>query len=160
MSVQRLTHTLIAYRIGDPNGDHPIFDATGSAYYPGRWNDRSTPVIYAGEHYSTAMLEKLAHGGGELPVNQHYIKITLPRGLSYEAVTKDHLPGWDTKHPTVSRDFGSRWVREARSVLLIVPSYVAREECSVVINPGHKEFADITHDLPLPVWWDDRLFAV
>ena len=59
MSVQRLDRTLAAYRIGDPHGTYPIFDATGSKRYPGRWNDGATPVIYASRHYSTAMLEKL-----------------------------------------------------------------------------------------------------
>ena len=48
----------------------PNFDATGSKLYPGRWNTVASPMIYASEHYSTAMLfEKLAHGSGRLPPN-------------------------------------------------------------------------------------------
>jgi RES domain-containing protein len=155
---QRLDRTLFCYRIGDPRGEFPIFDPQGSTIIPGRWNDPGTPVIYASEHYSNAMLEKLAWGMGELPPAQHYIAITVPRGTSFEAVTKDHLPGWDTLDPGVSREFGARWVTEGRSAILLVPSYVARIERNIVINPAHPEFAGIEASLPEPVWWDERLF--
>jgi RES domain-containing protein len=155
---QRLDRALVCYRIGDPNGEYPIYDARGSTLFPGRWNGTDKPVIYACEHYSTAMLEKLAHGNGRLPANQHFITITIARGTSYEIVTKDHLPGWDSPEPTVSRDFGARWANEMRSAILLVPSYVARLERNVVINPQHAEAPTIATSLPEPVWWDERLF--
>ena len=37
--------------------------------YPGRWNDPGQPVIYASEHYSTALMEKLVYTL-RLPPNQ------------------------------------------------------------------------------------------
>ena len=158
MRVQRLDRTLVVYRIGDPEGDHPIYDATGSRLAPGRWNDAGTPVIYASEHYSTAMLEKLVHGNGLMPPNQHFIEITLSRGVSYEMVTKDTLSGWDDEDAGVARRFGAHWVRERRTLLLLVPLYVARVERNIVINPAHEEFSRLEKSLPLPVWWDERLF--
>lgn len=159
MSVQRLDRTLRAYRIGDPNGEFSIYDATGSERYPGRWNDAATPVIYGSEHYSTAMLEKLVHGAGLMPANQHYIEMTLPKGMSYEMVTKDALPGWDAEVPTSSRDYGVRWAQALRSCILLVPSLVARIEWNLVINPAHAEAAEIERSLPAPIWWDRQLFA-
>jgi hypothetical protein len=30
------------------------------------------------------MLEKLVHGSGVLPANQHFIEIAIPNGVSYE----------------------------------------------------------------------------
>ena len=65
--VQALDRVLTSYRIGDPHGTYPIFDATGSTLHPGRWNTPASPMIYTSEHYSTAMLEKLVHGSGQLP---------------------------------------------------------------------------------------------
>lgn len=155
---QRLDRTLVCYRIGDPNGEFPIYDARGSVLFPGRWNDFETPVIYAGEHYSTAMLEKLAHGNGRLPPNQHYVTIIVPKGTRFEVVSKDHLPGWDTPEPSVSRAFGAAWAKEKRSAILLVPSYVARVERNIVINPAHADSDGFEISLPEPVWWDKRLF--
>lgn len=158
MRPQRLDRVLTCYRIGDPEGRFPIYNAEGSGLFPGRWNAAATPLIYACEHYSTAMLEKLARGAGEMPSNQHSIRITVPSGVSYEIVTSDLLPTWAAEDRVAAREFGSQWARERRSAILLVPSYVARMERNVLINPAHPEAAKITHDLPEPVWWDRRLF--
>lgn len=159
VSVQRLDRTLRAYRIGDPDGDYPIFDATGSTISTGRWNDAQTPVIYASEHYSTAMLEKLAHLGGLMPPNQHFIEIELPRGLSFTRITKDTLPDWASADQATARQYGTAWARACDTAILIVPSYVARMERNIVINPRHEAFSSIQYSLPTPIWWDERLFG-
>lgn len=159
MSGQVLDRTLTAYRIGDPAGAFPIFDAMGSTLAPGRWNTRGSPVIYASEHYATAVLEKLAHGGGALPPNQHYVVITIPRGVSYEVLNEAALPGWDAMPATVSKTFGERWALEKRAAILIAPSVIARVERNIVVNPAHPDFAAITASLHQPVYWDRRLFG-
>jgi len=157
LPAQKLDRTLFCYRIGDPNGEFPIYDGRGAVLFPGRWNAGDRPVIYASEHYSTAMLEKLVHGNGHLPPHQHFITIAIPRGTSYEVVSKDRLPGWDTLEPSVSRDFGEQWLREGRSAVLLVPSFVARLESNVLINPSHADTAAIETSRAEPVWWDERL---
>jgi len=159
VTAQKLDRVLTAWRIGDPDGKYPIFDATGSTLYPGRWNTPASPMIYAAEHYSTAMLEKLAGGSGRLPPNQHFIEITVPNGLSYEVVEPAQLPGWDDPACTVSKPFGAAWQQAKRSVLLIVTSIVARMECNFLLNPEQPEFPKIRHGLNSPVWWDRRLFS-
>ena len=156
---QILDRTLTAYRIGDPNGAYPIYDAAGSRLYPGRWNTAAAPVIYASEHYSTAMLEKLVHGSGRLPPNQHFIEITIDAGLTYEMVSAAHHPGWDAPDARLAKAFGEAWALQRRSVVLIVPSLVARMEKNVLINPAHPEAARIRTSLHQPVWWDRRLFG-
>lgn len=159
MSAQTLDRVLKCFRIGDPAGAYPIFDATGSTFYPGRWNTSACPMIYASEHYSTAMLEKLVHGSGRLPPNQHYIEITIPNGVAYEVLNADALPDWFLETGASSKPFGDAWQRSRRSLILIVPSVVARIESNILINPEHPEFARITTSLHRPVWWDKRLFA-
>ena len=158
MTAQVLDRTLTTFRIGDPAGSYPIFDATGSTLAPGRWNTPGSPVIYTSEHYSTALLEKLVHGSGRLPPNQHYVTVTIPRGVSYEVLSEPALPGWDTMPAMVSKAFGERWCVERRSAILIVPSVVARPDNNVVINPAHPESAAIDVSLHRPVYWDRRLF--
>ncbi len=159
MTAQSLDRVLTAYRIGDPQGAYPIFDAAGSKLYPGRWNTTSTPVLYASQHYSTAMLEKLAHGSGQLPPHQHFIEITVPNGITYEMAGPAHLPGWDDPGCSVAKAFGAAWQASCRSLLLIVPSVVARMEQNFLFNPEHPQFTRLTHGLHRPVWWDARLFG-
>lgn len=159
MKARILDRTLTCFRIGDPAGAYPIFDATGSTIAPGRWNTPGSPVIYAAEHFSTALLEKLVHGSGRLPPNQHFVEITMPRGVSYEVFQPAALPGWDAMPAGASRDFGEEWCLSRRSAVLIVPSVVARPENNVLINPAHDEFRLITCGLHQPVYWDRRLFG-
>lgn len=159
MTPQRLDRVLTCFRIGDPDGRHPIFDATGSTLFPGRWNTTGTPVLYTSEHYATAMLEKLVHGSGRLPPNQHFIEITIPNGVSYEVLEPARLPGWDEPGCLPSSGYGAAWQRERRSLLLIVPSLVARMERNLLLNPEHPEFGRVTCGLHRPVWWDARLFG-
>ncbi|PRD43723.1 hypothetical protein C5748_10795 [Phyllobacterium phragmitis] len=159
MTAQVLDRTLQCFRIGDPAGAYPIFNATGSTIAPGRWNTRGSPIIYTSEHYSTALLEKLVHGSGRLPPNQHFIEITVPRGLSYEIFLPPSLPGWDAMPATVTKDFGETWCLDRRSLILLVPSVVARLDRNVLINPAHPEFGAIQTTLHQPVYWDRRLFG-
>jgi RES domain-containing protein len=156
---QRTDRVLTCFRIGDPNGEYLIYHSEGARLFPGRWNTPASPIIYTSEHYSCAMLEKLVHSSTILPPNQHYVRITIPNGISYEAFQTAQHPGWDAKNESVCKAFGESWYEEQRSAVLLVPSIPARIERNILINPAHPEAARITHELPEPVWWDDRLYA-
>ena len=158
MTAQILDRVLTAYRIGDPAGAYPIFDATGSKLWPGRWNTHGSPMIYASERYSTAMLEKLAHGNGRLPPNQHWIAITIPSGVSYEVFSTAHHPDWAAEDCRAAKAYGDAWRRSKRSLLLVVPSVVARMERNILVNDAHPDLHRITRSLHEPIWWDRRLF--
>ncbi len=156
---RRLTDPLKAYRIGDTKGIYPIFSAEGARHMGARWHKAGDSIIYASEHCATAMLEKLVRLGGKLPTRQHYIEITLPAGVSYEVVTPDQLPDWHEPNSATARAFGHDWYLEKRSLILIVPSVVARVERNILINADHPEFPTIRTGLVTPLWWDQRLFA-
>jgi RES domain-containing protein len=159
VTAQTLDRVMRAYRIGDPDGGYPIYDARGSTISPGRWNTTRSPMIYAAEHYSTGMLEKLVHGSGFMPPNQHFIEITISNGVGFEDLTPAHLPGWDDPSCAASRAFGERWQHEKRSLLLFVPSVVARMEMNILINPDHPAFRRVTASRHQKIWWDMRLFV-
>lgn len=159
MTGQITDRVLVCYRIGDPDGAHPIYDSEGARLYPGRWNTATSPLIYTSEHYSTAMLEKLVHSSSVLPPNQHYIRITIPDRTSYEVFQPARHPGWDGQSEEVCKLFGETWCRERRTALLLVPSIPARLESNILINPFHPDATGIVHDLAQPVWWDRRLYA-
>jgi RES domain-containing protein len=156
---RKLQEAMAAYRIGDPKGSYPIYSAEGARRASGRWHRKGQDVIYAAQHYSTAMLEKLVRYSGSLPKGQHYIRIEIPAGVSYEVVTAHSLRGWDEPSGRIARAFGAKWCDEGRSALLIVPSVVARMENNVVINVAHIDAARIKPGLEEPVTWDERLFG-
>lgn len=173
MTALVLDRTLKAYRIGIHNNRYPIFDGTGAKLYPGRWNT-NYPVIYCGENYSLAMLEKLVHSNtGNIPEQQQWIEITIPVGTTYEIVTTTRsgaspvsfgddganapcLPDW--RESAVSKAFGDRWLDSNRSCILIVPSAIAPVENNILINEAHPQFLTIKTSLNRPVFWDRRLF--
>jgi RES domain-containing protein len=105
------------------------------------------------------MLEKLVHGSGAIPPNQHFIEITIPNGVSYETLNVASLPDWASAAQTSSKAYGDDWQRSKRSLLLIVPSVVARVDDNFLINPEHPQFPRVKASLHQPIWWDDRLFT-
>ena len=159
MTVQKTDRVLKCYRIGDPDGTHPIYDVEGSRLFPGRWNTHTSPIIYTSEHYSTAMLEKLVHANLVMPANQHFIEITIPNGVSYEVFQTAAHPGWDSRREAICKAFGQSWYRARRSAVLIVPSLPARLERNFLINPAHPDAKGISCSMPEPVWWDKRFYC-
>lgn len=158
MTPRVLGSAVRAFRIGDPNGQFPVFSDGGAREVEGRWHRAGASVIYLAEHYSTAMLEKLAHWNGVLPANQHFVEVEIPAGVSYEVVTPDVLPDWHLRDGNAARDYGMGWYEERRSAVLFVPSVVARMERNIILNSQHPDFAKVRCELETPVWWDDRLF--
>ena len=157
--VRRLRASLTLHRIGDPQGRFEIWSDAGARLHSGRWHQAGDPVIYTSEHYSTAMLEKLAWFQGELPAGQHRIEIEVPRGTSYEVFADHQAPRWREPDDPGALQFGHSWAREGRSLLLFVPSAVAPIERNVLVNTTHPDFPGLTPGLETPVWWDRRLFG-
>ena len=149
------------FRIGDGEGRFPVWSVEGARRVAGRWHRVGDEVIYASEHYSTALLEKLVYCNGVLPPNQHFVEATIPAGVSYEVVTADILPDWAHPNCVSAQAFAADWYREGRSAILVVPSAVARMERNIVINVGHEDFKgrNIEVGLEVPVRWDERLFV-
>ena len=155
---KQLPKPLMVYRIGDPNGQYPIFSGEGARKVKGRWHSMGQNPIYCAAHYSTAMLEKLVHFSGIMPDNQYYLEVIIPHGITYEVVTKDSVPNWHGLDSPEANQFGTAWFAAARSCLLLVPSVVARMENNILINPNHAGFAQIEQGLEQPIWWGERLF--
>lgn len=147
------------FRIGDAR--FPLFDGTGARLYGGRWNSPGRAVIYAAETYAGAILEILAHSNlSRLPRTHAVLTIEVPADLAVESLEASDLPGWNLPNQAISRAFGDRWLAEARSAILTVPSLVTGgREHNFLLNHAHPEFARITHSQPEPVAWDERLFA-
>jgi RES domain-containing protein len=152
-----LDEPLTCFRIGEPDGEFPIFSGEGARRYPGRWNVAGQGMIYASLCYSTSLLEKLVRTT-IMPPDQHYVSINIPAGISYEEFNEAKVPGWDADNSLAAKSFGSIWYDSGRSAILIVPSVVARLDRNVLINSDHPEFRRIKASREAPIWWDGRLF--
>jgi RES domain-containing protein len=144
------------HRVVDPRVS-PV-STEGARLYGGRWNAVGLPVLYAATSFAGALLEALVHaGGGGLPARIE-ITIDVPRGVTVERIDGDELPGWDSPDMAVSRAAGERWLRAARSAVLIVPSMVGRpHERNAVLNPAHREFERLVISEARGVKWDGRI---
>lgn len=115
-------------------------------------------MIYASEHYSTAMLEMLARWNGPPPGDQHFIRIEIPEGTTYEVIEPRDLPDWHIPGSPAAREAGHGWYARGESAILLVPSVVARMDRNVIINADHPDFPRLRPGPETPVWWDERLF--
>jgi RES domain-containing protein len=147
------------FRIADRR--HPVWNGTGAMLWGGRFNSPGRLVIYGALSFGGAMLEVLVHARiGKVPKTHVWIEAEVPDDVLVERQTADSPPaGWDALALQVAREFGDRWLTEARSAVLVVPSVVARQESNVLVNPAHPDAGRLVQSAPQPVIWDERLFT-
>lgn len=145
-----------AWRIG--KRPHPVFSGDGAMLLGARWNSPGKPVIHAASTLALATLEVLAHAQiGKAPPGLRVAEIDIPKSVDIEIVTPKDLPGWDDPDYAVSCGFGDRWLLEARTAALLVPSVLSPIEQNVVINPRHKSFSKIKSGTEIDFVPDVRL---
>jgi RES domain-containing protein len=149
----------VAYRVAKKR--HPVYDASGSVLYGGRWSSKGRAVIYAAEHYATAILEKLVHAGRlELPGPHHAAAIFIPDNVRIERFDPAAHPGWERPDSAVARDYGDAWFAARRTPVLAVPSVPGQPmEWNYLINTTHPEARRIRPLESFDVIWDGRLFG-
>lgn len=133
---------------------------TGARESGGRWNHRGTAVLYAGGTVAIAALERFVHVAGIAPPDLVLVRIELPRACSFERPAVASLPkGWNlVPAERESMDFGTRWAREMRSLVLYVPSALVREEENAVVNPAHPEFPPVKMVIEREFQYDARMY--
>lgn len=134
-----------AWRIYDHHAVHsqaPNFDplsGSGGLYRSARWHHKGRPVLYAAAAPSVALLEVLVHETSESFRERTLVQLEFEDDV--ETVTHQRLLRLLADAPTdkpeqLTRDFGSRWLEEQRSLALLVPSIVMPYENNVIINPA------------------------
>lgn len=111
---------------------------------PGRWNREGERVVYCATSLSLAALETTAYVDiNGLPLNRFVVEIEVPGAVwlaRSQLLPADLDPAWNAVPAGIaSIQAGSRWLMQARSALLLVPSVIVPEECAVLINPVHAE---------------------
>lgn len=139
-----------------------VFDGEGARLFGGRWHSPGRPLIYASTCLAGALLEIVVRRGRiSLPGEYHAGVATIPDTVAHEMLLPAELPGWDSSPDSpAARDYGDRWLREARTAVLIVPAMTARPlQQHILLNPAHPDFPRIELQPARPIEWDVRLFV-
>jgi RES domain-containing protein len=133
----------------------------GAEQHGGRWNHKGDRMVYTSTSLSLATLELFVHlQPSELPNDLYSVTVTIPDSASSEKLTIGALPkNWrDYPAPASLQDIGSMWLRDRRSLVLLVPSAVNPEENNVLLNPLHGEAAAISDVRSQPFHFDPRMW--
>lgn len=143
----------IRYVVGAATGE-------GARLYGGRWNSRGVSVVYASTSLALAAVETFVNLEPNLqPKDLVSIQGDIPDGVQIGKLDLEALvPDWHKRRDESLRRFGDEWIREGKTVALLVPSAVIRGEWNVLLNPAHLEFAKISLHKPEPFEFEARMF--
>ena len=135
---------------------------TGARESGGRWNRPGVAVIYTGRSVAIAALEKFVHLSGVIPPDLVLVRVEIPAGSSSETPRISDLPrDWNALPPApASMEFGTKWAREGRSLVLYVPSAIVPEETNGVLNPHHPQFTGVRMDIDRDFRYDSRMLPL
>lgn len=123
--------------------DFNPLDGAGGRVAASRWNDAGHPVIYAAINPSLAALETLAHLRSPEQFGERTIIMLELTGeveeVSLEQVLRLREDSPPDDPELLTRQFGSEWLKEKRSLTLLVPSFVMPLDRHVLVNPLHKD---------------------
>lgn len=114
----------------------PFADLTGEGArrYGGRWNLPGRPIVYAASSAALAVLEVHVHldlTPDLLP--DDFMLLTIDLGdLATEVIAEP---------PPDPAAFGDAWLRERRTPVLQVPSWIVPESFDLLVNPAHPDAA-------------------
>lgn len=135
------------------------FSGIGAMNDGGRWNNPGTPMVYASDNLSLAVLEIFIHLKFAQALLQYVaIPVDVDKKL-IDVYSVDLLPeGWNLDPvPFALRNIGDQWCRSETSPVLAIPSAVVPLEKNYLINPSHPDFGKIQIGDPIPIPIDSRL---
>jgi len=131
---------MLVYRI---TGKKNAGDLTGigAAMFGGRWNKKGSPVLYTGENKEIALLETIVHTPALFIPSLDILTIEIPDN-SITTIEKHQLPqNWKVfPAPTILSEIGEKWIEEAKSVALKVPSCIIHSSDNYILNCRHSEY--------------------
>lgn len=133
----------LLYRIASAGPAWDELDLSGQAAKAvgGRWNEPGTAAIYAAQSIALAALETVVHlGATRMVFDRYVVEIEIPQALfrRRKVVAPPPPDAWDSIPPSFkSAQFGTQWLKEAKSLVLDVPSVIVPQERCYVLNPMH-----------------------
>jgi RES domain-containing protein len=152
---------MIAYRIVKVKYEQDL-SGHGAELWGGRWNYPGTPIIYASEHASLALLEILAWTALPqlLKANFSLLTLKIPE-QSQVKVSLDELPKdwYYPGHTTNTKQMGQEWTETNQYLMLKVPSAILPIENNILINPKHPLMKEVVISHISEISFDPRVIG-
>ncbi|HET9983432.1 MAG TPA: RES family NAD+ phosphorylase [Longimicrobiales bacterium] len=138
---------------------HADLTGEGGLHASGRWHRRGRRVVYAADSRALAILEALVHLDPEdVPDDLVLLTIDVPDDLPREDIDVAALPAdWQGPLHPACLAAGDAWLAAARTPLLRVPSVMAHEEHTFLLNPAHPDAGRIAIQSRRDFTFDPRL---
>lgn len=150
------------YRLVRKKYPNPL-SGEGAAQSGNRWNSKGTALIYCAASRALAMAEVAVHLSlGLLPKDYEMIELEIPRKVSIHTLELERLPqGWNSfPHLLQTQALGDEFVAAEKSCVLQVPSAVVPGDFNFLLNPLHREFAQVQVISRVDFPFDPRFFGV
>jgi len=134
----------------------------GAAIEGGRWNDMDVPAVCMGLSPAICALETFVHASARPTFPLKITCFELPDDASlYLKVEPQALPvGWASlAADRASMSFGTKWLKSASQLGLIVPSVVLPLEHNIVLNPLHPAISNVKVLDIYDFSYDKQMFA-
>lgn len=147
-----------AWRIVKKKHAATAFVGEGAYRSGGRWNSVGVRVVYASATQALATLENLVHLNPRVAFRYAAFQMEFDDVLM-EKFSVAALPAnWkDEPPPPSAQAVGDRWVQEARSAVLELPSVLVPGESNYLLNPAHPDFPKVNIGPAEPFSLDPRL---
>lgn len=151
--------TVSAWRIVKRKLAREAFSGEGARLYGGRWNSPGVLVVYTAQSQSLAALEMLVHLENPDVLAEYVVIEARFADSLITRVPRANLPDdWRANPPPASaRAVGDAWIAAEPSPVLELPSAIIPAEKNFLLNPQHRDFAQIEIGEPQAFEFDLRL---
>lgn len=150
-----------AFRIVRAEFGRELWSGVGGLHVDGRWHSRGRRIVYTSQSFSLAQLEVLVHitDRRQMPALVYSTAI-IPDEVRVGSIEPDELPpAWQQFSPysATTQLIGTRWLTEAKSAVLQVPSAISKHEWNYLLNPVHPDFEQLRLAAPMPFAMEPRI---
>lgn len=151
---------MIVYRLAKSQYSHDL-SGRGAAKSGGRWNSKGTAILYTSQSRALCTAELAVHlPFGSIPKDYMMVSIAIPDNTQMEEITvMDLEEGWNEfPHKHFTQIIGDKFIISGKRLVLKVPSAVVNGDFNYLINPLHKDCAQVKIQEVSPFVFDKRLF--
>jgi RES domain-containing protein len=142
-------------------GNHADLKGRGGLLASARWHTQGRPIVYLAESPSGALTEVLVHlelDAADLPGSYKLLKVEVPDKVAFRNLKLTELSKNWRNNLVLTRTIGDEWLASAETALFRVPSAIVPETFNVLLNPLHRDAAELNVLWHRQYPWDRRLF--